>query len=349
MGFHAVFQILDALNPMKEVNFSSTSSLKTSELEDGYAHMNALANAAFGREVLRKVTDVILPLNDRGTGSAFYCVHDLTGMATGFRFMAQMLGPKQRFYGIQVPTKKRNAEFASSIESISQYYADELIKFQPEGNLVLGGYSTGAIIALEMAQQLRGRGREVSLLVVIDGELFNTGAEISANNPFYWLKLIWNLPGSITGVVKDGYSFQTFSRKIINKVIAMRKTVIAKMRGESLIRTLNAEDFVSINFNHCSPEHRAFMNELFEVQFRYIPKKYSGRVLVYARKTHGLTHLSQVGAMWREIAPASEIVYVGGTHITMMRRPDGFAVAKHLAERMAEIDSPPSHVNLNVT
>jgi thioesterase domain-containing protein len=105
-----------------------------------------------------------------------------------------MLGPKQKFYGIQAPTDKRNAEFVSSIESISQYYVNELVKFQPEGPFLLGGHSTGATIALEMSQQLTARGREVSLLVVFDGELFNTGAEIRFRNPLYWLKLLLNLP-----------------------------------------------------------------------------------------------------------------------------------------------------------
>jgi len=74
-----------------------------------------------------------LPLNDRGLGVAFYCVHAIGGVAADFRHMARMLGPEQPFYGIQAPTDKRNAEFVSSIESISQYYVSELIKFQPEG------------------------------------------------------------------------------------------------------------------------------------------------------------------------------------------------------------------------
>ena len=78
--------------------------------------MNKLAQVAFGREVLRKVVDVILPLNDRGTGLALYCVHPITGAATNFRFLAQMLGPKRRLFGIQTPTAKRNAEFPCSIE-----------------------------------------------------------------------------------------------------------------------------------------------------------------------------------------------------------------------------------------
>jgi thioesterase domain-containing protein len=327
---------------VRTINFSSASALDAGETVDEYFRLKSLANAGFAKEALRKVTDVILPLNDSGTGPAFYCVHDITGIATGFRFIAEMLGPRQRFYGIQAPTKKRNAEFASSIESISQYYVDDLIKFQPEGNFLLGGYSTGAVIALQMAQQLRARGREVSLLVVFDGDLFNSGAEIKSRDPFDRLELIWNLPRWITAVVKEGYSFQTVCRKAINKAIAAPKAIMAKMRGEVATFELTAENFVSINLNHCSPEHVAFINRLFAVQFEYIPEKYSGRVLVCAARTQGPARLRQVAAAWRKVAPASEIVEVRGTHITMMRPPDGYAVAKHLAARIAEINRVPT-------
>src|SRR5260370_40742910 len=129
------------------INLSSTPALKLGETEHEYFRLKKLANAGFAKEALRKVADVILPLNDSGVGPAFYCVHDITGIATGFRFIAEMIGPRQRFYGIQAPTKKRNAEFASSIDSISRFYVDDLIKFQPEGNFLLGGYSTGAVIS----------------------------------------------------------------------------------------------------------------------------------------------------------------------------------------------------------
>jgi len=324
---------------VETINLISTSALMTNEAEDEYVRMKRLANAGFAREALRKVTDVILPLNDSGAGSAFYCVHDITGMATGFRFLAEMLGPQQRFYGIQTPTKNRNAEFVSSIESISQCYVDYLIEFQPEGKFLLGGYSTGAVIALEMAQQLRARGREVGLLVVFDGEPFNTGAEITSRHPFHWLEPIWNLPRWMTRVVKEGYSFRTLRRKAVNKVIATHKAMMAKLRGEIVALELTAENFVSINFNHCSPEHVSYIHSLFEIQFNYVPNEYSGRVLVYVAKTQKPARLRQMTAAWRKIAPASEIVEVRGTHITMMRPPDGHAVAKHLAGRIAEIDS----------
>jgi thioesterase domain-containing protein len=178
--------------------------------------MEALINSAFKREVIRKVTDVILPLNDVGFGPSFYCVHSIGGGATEFQHMARMLGPKQNFYGIQVPTNRRNAEFARSIKEMSRFYVDELVKFQPKGAFFLGGYSIGAAIALEMSHQLIARGREVSLLVVFDGELFNTGAEISARNPLYWLKLLRNAPRWIVDeVVKNPRRFASTRLKFV--------------------------------------------------------------------------------------------------------------------------------------
>jgi hypothetical protein len=60
---------------------SDPTSTLWSEVEpvDQCAHMKKLAHFAFGQEVLRKVTNVIQPLNDRGSGPAFYCVHPITG------------------------------------------------------------------------------------------------------------------------------------------------------------------------------------------------------------------------------------------------------------------------------
>jgi thioesterase domain-containing protein len=297
--------------------------------------MQELAHFAFGREVLRKVTSVIQPLNDRGIGTAFYCVHAVTGSITDFRFMAQMLGPERKFYGIQAPTKKRNAEFPASIESISRYYVERLIEFQPRGNFVLGGHSVGAMIAFEMAHQLRALGREVSLLVVFDGELFNTGAEISAYNPVYWFKLIWNMPAWIRDFLMVEFTFRAFCTTVVKKATLAYKTIAAKKVGKNSGHAV--EGF--INLKNCAPDHADFIKMLFDAQFRYVPKQYSGRVLVCAAKTQALTHLRQLEGPWRKVAPNLEIVYFKGTHTSLVRVPKGFAVAECLARVFAKIDA----------
>jgi Thioesterase domain len=218
------------------------SAFECEDTVQSRARMEALINSAFKREVIRKVTDVILPLNDVGLGPSFYCVHSIGGGAVEFQHLARMLGPKQSFYGIQVPTCRRNAEFARSIKEMSRYYVDELVKFQPKGPFLLGGYSIGAAIALEVSQQLIARGRQVSLLVVFDGELFNTGGEISSRNPLYWLKLLLNMPrGIFEELMKDPRRFaSTRLRFVAFKV--RRKTVHAVERFISLIPILKLND-----------------------------------------------------------------------------------------------------------
>jgi thioesterase domain-containing protein len=289
--------------------------------------MNHLFHSAFTREVLRKVTDVILPLNEGGAGTPIYCVHSVTGVATDLRFLAEMLGPKQRFYGIQMPSKNRNGEFVRSIESISRYYVDALVRFQPDGTIMLGGNSTGAIIALEMAQQLRLMNREVSLLVVFDGELFNTGAEFPRWNPVYWLKLIFNLNRWFNDIMLA----PSFWPMIRNRASATRKAITEKISGAPQTGH-RLERF--INLTDVSPDHRAFMISLFEAQFAYLPKIYLGRVLVFSATTQGLLHLRQVKEAWRAIAPFSEIVKIKGTHTSILRERDGRALANHLAMRI---------------
>jgi thioesterase domain-containing protein len=319
---------------------SDTSSSQSSPAEslppvDPYARINQLANAAFTREVLRKVNEVILPLNDRGTGPAFYCIHSITGAATDFRFMAQMLGPNQRFFGIQTPTRKRTAEFPISVESMSEYYVDGLVKFQPEGGFILGGHSIGSMIALEMAQQLRARGREVSLVVVFDGELFNTGADLGMFNPLYWIKLLWNVPRWIRDVLVVEYDIRTLYRTLLTKAIATAKMLKAKTTGEAISSGHAVEGFIDID--NCTPQHAAFMKTLFENQYAYVPKQYSGRLLVCVARTQGLVYLRQVEAAWRKIAPGAEVKHFDGTHTSIMRVPQGIPVAKYLTDQIAKI------------
>src|SRR6202048_1342848 len=157
-------------------------------------------SALLGR-ASRNSDRVILPINDcalsKDTRSpAFYCVHSVWGVAgTDFLALAQRFEPSIRFYGIQAPPKRMlDIQFGSSVESLANHYAEALVKFQPKGPIVLGGYCVGAIIALEMADNLRARGREVGPLIVIDGVPENTGVTLRWT-PRNWIDLASNLRG----------------------------------------------------------------------------------------------------------------------------------------------------------
>lgn len=312
---------------------SFKTSVNDTVKEAKLTRMHLLAHAAFAQEARRRVVDIVVPFNDCGDNPAFYCVHPITGSAGSYRNLSMLLGPEQKFFGIQTPTLLRNPRFASSIESISKTYVEELVKFQPEGAFNLGGHSVGAMIALEMAQQLLERGREVNLLVVIDGEIFNTGAELSALNPLYWLWIFSNIPAWMRDFLFVEFTVPSFFRTLIMKCgVARVKARDFLLKRKSCGHAV--EGFADLS--KCTAEHAEFMKALFDIQYQYHANIYPGRVLVCSAKTQSLTHLRQLERPWRKIAPHAEFVsFKKVTHTSMIRAPEGRAFADFLYQRLA--------------
>jgi thioesterase domain-containing protein len=312
--------------------------------------MNASPGEDLAREtrtllarVSRNSERVILPINDSALkkdppSPAFYCVHPVSGAAgSEYASLARRLDPAVRFYEIQAPPiKMQDPEFGTSVASIADYYIDVLIDFQKSGPLLLGGYSAGAIIALEIAHKLSLLGREVGLLVIVDeAPPQTTFPALRPWNPPYLLELARNLPGWIlhADVLKKG-AFHSFGRRVSNKVIAFGKAAMGLKRdqrvggGYALDRILNLSRYPLAQ--------KLFIYRLYAAVVGYVPEKYTGAVVVYEAGIKPLLHLPQVGRKWREIAPRAEIVSITGMHTDMLRDPCVDELAKDMRKRIAK-------------
>ncbi|HTU58495.1 MAG TPA: alpha/beta fold hydrolase, partial [Polyangiales bacterium] len=101
-----------------------------------------------------------------GSGTPFFCVHGSGGNVLNFRDLASRLGSSQSFYGLQAPGVDGSAAVAS-VEELAEQYIGELLQVRPQGPYLLGGYSSGGIIAFEMARRLHAAGFQ-TLLVLLD-------------------------------------------------------------------------------------------------------------------------------------------------------------------------------------
>lgn len=292
-----------------------------------------LAAALRGTETpKRKELSVIVPFNEHGEGPPLYFVHSIGGEAASFRHLGRLLGPGQRFYGIQAPPEMQSAEFASSIESIARHYVDAVLAFQPDGPCLLGGWSAGSTIALEMAQQLRAHGRTVELLVALDGAPFNTNSGTRVYNPKYYWKLIRNLPYWVADDLLLDFSVSVFARRVRNKVVALSETVAGAFGGRPGCRQ-PVNSFMDLS--HYSANHAGFMNALYRALCAYVPRRYDGRVLLYKSRAEPLYHLLEVEQAWRALASHLDVVVVRGTHISIVREPHIQEVAEDLRGRLA--------------
>ncbi|MGH9613847.1 MAG: thioesterase domain-containing protein [Bryobacteraceae bacterium] len=288
--------------------------------------------AARIREGNHDKTEAIVSLSAVGAGPALYCVHSLGGEVVSFRHLASALGSACRVYGIQTPPGQKTPEFASSIETLASYYISELLTFQPVGPYLLGGWSVGSTIALEMAYQLRAAGREVDLLVALDGAPFNTNSGTSRWSPLYYWKLLCNLPLWIADDLMQAFSIRSLARRAWNKGTAFGRKTLAGRRSGRGSGGFEVSSFMDTT--HYSTTQVSFMNSLFGALQRYVPKPYSGRVIVYQARTEPLHHLFEVDRAWRKIASDVEIVRVPGSHLSLIAPPNVESLAADLRQQL---------------
>jgi amino acid adenylation domain-containing protein len=113
-----------------------------------------------------------VPIQPAGSRPPFFCVHPLGGEVFSYRHLAKRLGDDQPLYGLQARGLFDDGEPHLDLETMAGDYLREVRAIQPNGPYYVGGWSLGAIVAFEMAQQLRGQGQEVGLLAILDAPLF---------------------------------------------------------------------------------------------------------------------------------------------------------------------------------
>jgi thioesterase domain-containing protein len=299
---------------------------------------SANSSMLFAR-ALRGSERVLIPINEGAMRAdpaqpAFYCVHSVSGAAgTDFLNLARRLDRTVNFYGLQAPPKlMQDAEFGASIEGLADHYVKALVKFQPEGPLMIGGYCIGAVIALDMAKKLRAMGREVGPVIAIDGAPENITV-LSAWHPRYWAEVARNIPRWLLHAdLMRSRSLHSLMWSLSKHAIAIGKGALGLKRTERLGGGYAIDRIMDLSLY--PPAQRLFINRLFSAMFSYFPEPYTGEVVVYEAKVAPLLYLPQVGRTWHAIAPRAEIVAIVGTHIGIMHDPYVSALADDMRARV---------------
>jgi amino acid adenylation domain-containing protein len=110
----------------------------------------------------------LLRLSSGGSRPPLVMVAGIGGYAFTYQPLARALGPEQAMLALQ-GVGVDGAGAASSVEEIAAIYEQEVTAAIPEGPLVIGGFSFGALPAFALARRLQRRGRQVPLIISLDG------------------------------------------------------------------------------------------------------------------------------------------------------------------------------------
>lgn len=113
------------------------------------------------------MTRHLVPISSRGAGRPLYVVHGAGGSILFLAGFGRSLSTSRPVYGFQAHGVEGDDIPDPTVEAMASRYIIELRAHGP-GPYLLGGYSGGGIVALEMARQLQELGEGVDLVVLFD-------------------------------------------------------------------------------------------------------------------------------------------------------------------------------------
>ncbi len=251
----------------------------------------------------------LVPIQPRGSKPPFFCVHGIGGTVLRFRDLARYLGEDHVFYGLQAKGLDGKQPCAASVEEMAADYLRDIRQIQPQGPYLLGGYSFGGMVALEMAQQLRAQGEEVALVALLD-----------------------TFPGRPMS-----------STELLAKLLRMpMKEKISYSIGRVRRLATYAQRRLS---RQLPPDLLAVRKACYLAESRYVPKGYTGRITVFRPITKSLRSNDDGMGGWNDwSAGGVEIHEIAGRHDNMFFEPNVAILAEKLAEclRRAEMESSES-------
>ena len=141
--------------------------------------------AALARDLrVQQAWSPLVQLCGEGAGAPCFFVHPAGGNVLCYRGLAERLG--RRFYGLQAPGLTGEQPALDRVEAMATLYVEAMREVQPQGPYLLGGWSSGGMIAFEMASQLEALGEQVDRVVMIDALAPMRNSAVDDANLLLW-------------------------------------------------------------------------------------------------------------------------------------------------------------------
>jgi thioesterase domain-containing protein len=262
---------------------------------------------------------------DATDGPPVFLLPGIGGDPIVMRDLALRLAPR-RVYSVWPHGFLHRALPDQSIAAIARRFVAALTEREPDGPLVLGGFSFGSYVTYEMARQLRAAGRDVALLVIFDTRL---GA--AADDDDRVEVRLERYAQRLREAATDPSAGPRLAR--VRRLGRMLLDSVAYRVDRAVLVTT-----VGVVRRPHSEQGRAFVAHHARVLGRYRPKGYGGRVLVVLGESRGD---GDPDLGWgRAVTGPVDSVSVPGNHMTVLRAPQVEAVARGVS---AAIDRSVEH------
>jgi thioesterase domain-containing protein len=253
----------------------------------------------------------ILPLQSRGTRTPIYAVPGHIGAPFSFSDLSKHLGHDQPFYALQPSGFDGQSEPMDRVEDIAQYFARQIIEYQPTGPCIIAGYCSGAATAFELAKILGQRGAEVPCLALFGPLHPTTYKELPRLLYFFARRSAYPHLREMAKLPTFGARLRYFGSRLRNLGERVRKSR------------------ESVTTDPVLASRALLKSTAITALRRYIPTPYSGRVCIFLPNKAWLRS-GAAPHRWLRVAPHAEF-YFGPEDCNgslMLEEPDAPAFAE---------------------
>ena len=252
-----------------------------------------------------------------GTQETLFIVPGLEGDPSELAGLVSTFTGPQQVYALAPLLTDALQEPISSVERMAELMVALVLELSPSGPYRLSGYSFGALVAIEMAQQLHQAGHTVDALLPIE----------AIYDERFWPRRIW-----LRALARR-------TNRHLIRIAHMHPTMAAaelRMRGHRLIgrivrRRQDGQDSLTAVDGGTAMSNRART-----AMAAYRPRFYDGGPLTLITASNDRHFGCDIAELWAGYFSRLHVQRVTGDHLTILTEPESAAaVAKIIDHRLA--------------
>lgn len=234
--------------------------------------------------------------------------------------LVRLIDPGHPIYGLQPPFLEGFKQPGISIEQMATVYLEELNRVYPEGECHLAGTCAGGVVAYEMAQQLRKRGRRVALLGMIDSPCPpEAGTPVLSRRGYIAMRLLSHAKTLLRMPIHEAFSYLWVRVRLLAEGLLVRSG-----------RSTRPPDWAKAQ---ASTANRAAI-------YCYRAERYDGRIDLFNAEEPYPTTAEDTRAQWRKLAAESGIYTFPGCHAELLLEPSVLVVAEQINAQLKASEQP---------
>ena len=239
----------------------------------------------------------IVPLQPHGTRTPIYAVPGHIGVPFSFSALSKHLGDDQPFFALQPSGFDGQTEPMDRVEDIAEYFANQIVEFQPTGPYIIAGYCSGGATAFELARVLSQRGASVPCLALFGPLDPSTYRDLPRLLYFFAKRRADPFLRALAKQPTFGAQLKYFGTRLLNPVERIRALLThIRESGESA----QADPVLASRARLKATAITALK--------RYTPTPYAGRVCIFLPNKAWLRS-GAAPRRWLRVAPQAEYYY----------------------------------------